>query len=804
MSVADAARTWRQAGVSVIPVLDNATKKPAIRWAEYQARIPELGEVDQWWGNGRQYGIAVICGAISGNLEMTEVEGRAMTGESLDRIRSCMAEVGAAHIWAVLTEHGYMEMSPSGGIHFLYRISDHDVPGNTKIAQDGNQLVLAETRGEGGYVIVAPTTGLCHPSGEPWTLVKGDLGEVPNLTWDERCKLHLGLRLALDAAPASAALDVQPPVHIESRVPSPGASELWTGGLSPNDDFEAQTDWAEILEPHGWSLESRRGSERFWTRPGKDRRLGASATTGFSGDRDRLYVFSTSTQFDSETPYTKYMAYAVLNHGGDKRAATTALARLGFGAVQRRIDLPELQFSTEGAPRTYPANDSGNSLHLRDRVKGRYLYMSPEKEFYAWDGRVWAPDFRGLLVNEFQAMADEKATRADEKGDVRSSKWWTQAGNAGRIDSAVRLLTKQPGVTVMPEEMNRGARLLNVGNGILDLSTGILHPHDMEMRQTRLFGANFNPQAVCPEFEKFMAQVLPDEAMRSYVQRALGYSLLGDVDHRAMFLIYGPSGTGKSTLMETMRAVFADYGTTAPSGTFRDRSREGGPTNDLHGLRNKRFVTTSETAEGANFDENLLKRLTGRDSLQSRELYQANQEWVPECTLWLATNHPPKFNSDDDAIWRRAKLIPFTTQFLGATEIHDMARRMLVPEADGILNWLLQGLRDFLAVGLEEPEGVVESAKTLRAQSDSVIRFLDDMAAEQSLSLTPQGHVRVKDLYMLYQSWCTSSGERSLGSRRFLNRIESADRGISLTTVQGFSVFMGVERTFRAQLTEHP
>lgn len=786
--------------MSCIPVLDNGTKKPAIRWSPYQARVPELGEVDQWWGNGRQYGLALICGGISGNLEMTEIEGRAASGDSIIEIENAMDEVGATAIWDRLTTYGYMEMSPSGGLHFLYRITDHPVPGNTKIATGSDQLVLAETRGEGGYVIVAPTTGLCHPSGEGWTLVKGIIGELPLVTWEERCLLHAGLHKALgseaDVEPVSHVLDIRETPALPAPAPP---SQVGGAGVSPNDDFEDRTDWAEILEPHGWSLESKRGQERFWTRPGKDRRLGASATTGLKGDRDRLYVFSTSTVFPTEEPITKYMAWAILNFGGDKRAATQELVRRGFGSpvihgvLDSELDVPEV---TQQAPAiSYVHNDSGNASHLRDRVAGRYVWVANENRYYHWDGRVWAPDVKNRLAQEFKAMTNEMRAKALADNDAKAYKYWVSAGNAGKVDAALKMMRSEDGITVESHEMNRGTRLLNVSNGILDLANRELLPHDLEMRQTRLFAGHYDPEAYCPRFTEFIESAVPDPAMRSYVQRALGYSLLGDVDQRAMFLIYGPSGTGKSTLMETMRSIFGDYGTTAASGAFRAKGREGGVTNDLHGLRGKRFVTTSETAEGTSFDEDLLKRLTGRDSVQSRDLYEHNQEWVPECAIWLATNHPPRFNSDDDAIWRRAKLIPFTTQFLGSAEVPDMSRRFLVPEASGILNWLLDGLFAYLCEGLAEPELVSNSARDLRSSSDSVIRFVDDSVAEASVALDPSLSTPARQLYLMYQSWCLRSGERALRMTRFVHRLESGDRGILHVLGNGSAYFSGIGRS---------
>jgi putative DNA primase/helicase len=773
-TVAEVARTWQAAGVSVIPVLDNQSKRPAVRWSPYQAAAPSLGEVDTWWANGREYGLALICGAVSGNLEMTEVEGRAMTSDALGEIINRMDELGVGHVWDLLYgPEGFTEMSPSGGIHFLYRVSDHEVPGNTKIASDREGLCRAETRGHGGYVITAPTTGICHPSGEPWTLREGQYGTLPTISWEERTKFHEALRLVLDeSAPTAPSTEIS----LVSASSVPGQSLALSAGvpagssLSPGDDFENRTDWSEILEPHGWQLEHRGpGIERHWTRPGKERRDGASATTGHADDRDRFYVFSTSTQFQSETPYTKFAAFTLLNFGGDYSAAASSLALRGFGDRRLPVVLDELPGVVAIDGESYSLDDMGNGQLLADQVRHSYRWVTEERRWYAWDRRRWSPETTDGIVREWRTATDRLLVGAQ---DTASLKFAKGSRNISRTTAAINM-SKAFGLSHSASEFNPDRHLLNVGNGILDMKTGDLSPHSAEHLMTRLFGADYEPTAACPQFEDFMAKAVPDLAMRSYVQRALGYTLMGDSDQRALFLIFGPSGTGKSTLMEAMREVFGDYGTTAQAGTFRAPKNDKAPTNDLHELRGKRFVSTSETAEGANFDEDLLKRLSGRDRVRSRALYQESQEWVPECTIWVATNNPPKFNSDDNAIWRRTKLIPFTTVFQGDGEVYDFARKVLVPEASGILNWLLVGLLDFLADGLGEPEEIVTLAKEQRAESDSVARFVADELADGNLMLGEDQLVRANELLARYTEWSRHSGERPLGSRRFGNRLAS-------------------------------
>lgn len=824
MTVAAAARVWTDAGVSCIPIQANQTKRPACQWAPYQIQAPALGQVDEWWGNGSAYGIALICGKVSGNLELLELEGRATSGDMITDVINQCDQLGVGHIWDLLNGPlGYSEMSPSGGLHLLYRITDGEVPGNTKIARrpateeelaqnpQDKLKVLAETRGEGGYVIVAPTPGTCHPSGEAWVKIQGDYGLLPEISWDERCLLHRALQLALDTSiPVSPSPPLpfdkavrsvqssstpQTPVALPVGPPSTGSSAT---GLTPGDAFEEKVTWNEILEPHGWRVESVTGQETKWTRPGKDPRLGASATTGYANDRDRLYVFSTSTTFDSETPYTKFAVYAFLNHGGDFSAAAADLRRQGYGdpLVDQDLDLWEpVVLDTGPTYNSFEANDLGNTAQLVRWLDGRFHYLAEEKDFICWDGVKWATDQRFRIEFEYGEMTRALTRQAREAGDETWVKWWTRAGNRSRMEACVKGLRGLPGFTVTTDELNDDRRLINVQNGILNLTGGTLDPHDPDRKMTRVMGASYDPTATCPNFDGFMERVLPDAGMRAYVQRALGYTMLGDADQRSLFLVCGPSGTGKSTLMATMEMVFGDYGVPAPSGTLRAAGREGSsPSNDLHMLRGKRFVSTSETNEHTSYNEDLIKRLTGRDKIQSRQLYQHFQEWSPVCAIWLATNHPPRFSSDDDAIWRRAKIIPFHTVLLGDGEVPDFAHNVLAKEKDGILNWLLAGLQDYLANGLGEPDEVREMAHEVRLQSDPVSRFLEDYLSDGLLVRDPAQSIRTSELYTLYQEWARRLGERTLGSRRFMNRVLSSYPDLTTGRVQGNYFWRGVGR----------
>ena len=146
-------------------------------------------------------GIGLICGAISGGLELFEFEGRAVeAGIFLDYWQAA-EDAGLGDLLERIAG-GYSERSPSGGIHLLYRCPE---PKTTKLARLADHLPLIETKGEGGYVIVAPSNGKVHESGGAWELVKGGFATIVTITAEERADLHALARIFDEPPPSERA-----------------------------------------------------------------------------------------------------------------------------------------------------------------------------------------------------------------------------------------------------------------------------------------------------------------------------------------------------------------------------------------------------------------------------------------------------------------------------------------------------------------------------------------------------------------------------------------------------------------------
>jgi hypothetical protein len=338
-----AAVEFYTAGCSVVPARVDGTKAPLGKWLEYCEKSASIEQIIDWFKDGHQ-GLGVITGEISGNLECLEIEGRAVADKLHVTAKEIAEASGLGELWAKIN-NGYVEQSPSGGIHWLYKIENPPTPfpGNTKIAQRPGQNdqveVLVETRGHHGFIVTAPSGGTTHPSGKAWELIIGSPATIPTITMEEREALHDIFR-ALDQMPIKESLAQEVKI-MESNSGKPG------------DDFNARATWKEILEPKGWKFAYKDSANvSYWTRPGKD--FGISASTG-KNDGDNLYVFTTSTSFEAQKPYSKFAAFTHLNFNGDYSGAARELRRMGYGSIHQ---IPEFGISPFNP--NYSNSDSEN------------------------------------------------------------------------------------------------------------------------------------------------------------------------------------------------------------------------------------------------------------------------------------------------------------------------------------------------------------------------------------------------------------------------------------------------------------
>ena len=354
-NILQAALDLHDAGCSVVPARTDGSKAPIGSWKQYQVTRPTRDEVIEWFKDGHE-GIGVITGSVSGNLEMLEAEGRAVHDGLFEQAKDLAINSGLEEIWNVLVS-GYVEMTPSGGLHFLYRIADEPVPGNTKIArrpgENDTVEVLFETRGQGGFVVTAPSQGATHPSGNPWVLLTGAPMTIPMFSMEEREAIHTVFK-TLDSMPARDSFATALLNSNQSDESKPGT------------DFNNRATWDEILIPVGWTKGYTAKGHTLWTRPNKSSSLGYSASS--KEETGNLYVFTTSTIFDAERPYSKFAAFAALHHDNDFKAAARDLRAKGYGAALPTLNsLPSLAELAKPSLSIVPSLDSDQVEQPRER-----------------------------------------------------------------------------------------------------------------------------------------------------------------------------------------------------------------------------------------------------------------------------------------------------------------------------------------------------------------------------------------------------------------------------------------------------
>lgn len=341
-----AALTYRQAGLSLIPIEADQSKQPAFNllprvesgsggrqkrsWGSFRDRQPTAAEIRDWFGKeriGSVCGMAILGGKVSGNLEILDVD-------KYDLVEGLQAEIEKRV--PGLFDRLVKVRSPRPGMHLYYRCDT--IGGNQKLARIADPTsptprpkTVIEIKGEGGYCLAPPSPCLCHPTGSCYCFVGDkDLTQVPTISAKERVALHDSART----------FDLWQDLR-RSRTPRarpPSAPRAVGGTIRPGDDFNDRAKWADILLPHGWIITGDDGGEvDYWRRPGKSG--GNSATTNHYGN-DLFHVFTSNADpFEQDVAYSKFHAYTLLEHDGNFDEAANALRRKGYGKdqVPRRL-----------------------------------------------------------------------------------------------------------------------------------------------------------------------------------------------------------------------------------------------------------------------------------------------------------------------------------------------------------------------------------------------------------------------------------------------------------------------------------
>lgn len=420
-------------------------------------------------------------------------------------------------------------------------------------------------------------------------------------------------------------------------------------------------------------------------------------------------------------------------------------------------------------------SELGNARRLV-RLAGQDLrYVHPWTRWLVWDGARWAADLTGAVERRAKMVVEsiplEAAAEPDETRRTRLLKHALTSQGARAIRNMIALAQSERAVAVPPEAFDRDPSLLNVQNGTLELRTATLRPHRREDYITKLVPVAYDPAAACPTFLAFLNTIFRGRAtLIDYVQHWAGYSLTGDTREQALLLCHGTGANGKTTLMQALTGVLADYAATLAAETLLARKGDAGLImNDLATLQGARFAVVVESDMGRRLSEALVKTITGGEPLKVKRLYADVYAITPTFKLWLGTNHKPVIRGTDKGIWRRMKLVPFDVVIPEAEQDHQLLEK-LERERPGILRWAVEGCVAWYRHGLGTPDEVRQATAAYRGEMDPLADFFADRCV-----LDPAAHVPAADLYSNYTDWAKHAGETPLSQKALAGHL--VDRG---------------------------
>lgn len=368
-------------------------------------------------------------------------------------------------------------------------------------------------------------------------------------------------------------------------------------------------------------------------------------------------------------------------------------------------------------------------------------------------------------------------------GDVRKAhrSFARTSGNSPRIANAYGEAGTM--VSRLLEEMDADPLTVNTETGILRFRlTGggeegmsrvaevEVLGHDREHLLTKTVAAPYDPDARAPMFEAFLARIMPAAEMRRFLQRWFGLGMTALTGEQKLVFFHGAGANGKSVLVDLMARILGNYAATAKIESLIGKNRRSGgdATPDLIPLVGARFVRASEPEEGERLQEAKIKELTGGEPMLARGLNADFFEFLPLFKLTISGNHKPDIRGTDDGIWRRVLLVPFDVQ-IPKHERDPHLGQKLFEERAGILNWLVEGLLDYLENGLQEPAAVLDATREYREDSDPVGTMLTECAV---VSGRASDFMEARVLIEAFQFWLEERGETRWGNRTVSLRLK--------------------------------
>lgn len=440
-------------------------------------------------------------------------------------------------------------------------------------------------------------------------------------------------------------------------------------------------------------------------------------------------------------------------------------------------------------PNTYCYSEKTMSELFGKLFNDILRYNTDENSWYYYDGTRWISDSCSvhacLCAKELYDMLRKYSSSIGDM-DKRESfiKCIKSYGAKTKRDTLIKDSIDQ--MHVNSSVFDCSTNLFNCKNGTLELDSLIFREHRNTDMITKMSNVIYDEHARSELWETTFDQIMSSDADKAtFLQKALGYSLTGQTKEESLFILYGPtSRNGKSTVVNTISDVLGDYAANASPETIALAKRNSsGASEDIARLKGIRYLTISEPSENLVIDSSLLKKLTGRDKITARRLYENSIQFYPQFSIFINTNYLPQisdlllFKSD------RINVIPFIRIFTTMERDKDLKSKLSDDDTiSGIFNWLVAGLKLYRIEGLKQPDSVRKATESYGIESDIISRFFEECYIPD-----PTGQIKGSEVFNLFKKWCADSAIIPLGKHSFNDRLRHDKIMIERATIAGIT-----------------
>lgn len=457
-------------------------------------------------------------------------------------------------------------------------------------------------------------------------------------------------------------------------------------------------------------------------------------------------------------------------------------------------------------PESYQADNSGYSWDesgmaelFSECYENDTRYCPENKTWYTYDNGYWKKDIGALLVSEkikefVRLMSLYCGEIVDDDKRKEYSKFISKMGDRRFRD---RLMKDATGVKPIPAaKFDANPNLINCLNGTYDLEKMEFRPHDWRDFLTMVTNFEYTTKedVRCERWERFIDEITSgDKEKADYLQRAMGYSMLGVSKEECMFILHGKTTrNGKSTFLGTIHHLLGNYATVSPVSIIckSDRAKNAeaaSPT--IAALKGKRFVSMAESNQYGKLDEEVIKQLTGGEEITARNLYESMMTFLPQFTLWLSCNDLPAVQDKSLFASDRVRVIEFNRHFSESERDANLKEEFKTPEAmQGIFTWLLAGYFKYKRFGLTMNDKMKEVIKQYEKDNDLVLQFIEERCRASETGS------RTKTLYDAYKLWCKSNGYFVCSAKKFSAGLEQhPEKHQGKVIRDGYPFYKGIE-----------